>query len=800
MKIYILFSIICSLMLSGCADDTIDNNTTSILPEGQGGVMFTITAPEMPAITRTTSNTETLLDGVSNYAIFFYSNSNGDITDTNDEHWELAQLFYDSNTGDVSSKQSFETYKSVPAGNYKVYVVANLHNKPQNIAGFKYSTIAELKENKMDWNDVTYTNSKKMMFGFFTKADDKPYDSNDKPNLDVTKLENQIDKDVRTYGVNLVNPTDYDAPVIEIKEGYIQAHLTAKLYRMASMVSVYFDTYNLTDNLSDAEKTKILIKDVRLINVPKSCYLWKNNIPTEFIENDIIEINEEISRKENFQDPGRNEFKDNSQFFNTIFYFFENRQGTTDNIDGDGGIANKTVKSNIKPHATYLELRAEIDGVTRIYRCALGEDGYTYLDADGNKALNSDGTPIIKSDIVYNNYNVTRNRHYKVYFTFTQEGCTKDVAGSWRIELDDFKIVQNGYDIQFQNGENIITTTSWEITSYPDWAEVSATSGTGDIKFSYSPKSSLKEKKTYEGNITLKYIDYYYGYDIQKDIPISYVIDKEFGTNVYFNKDAVAELSKIYTGTPPKDNRYENTYQYFAYTSGKIALFLETETTNKVEDFSIGTSTITIKDGRTEFTPEDIDGKNVIVVTMVTSNTENAFYKFNIYAKGFVPKENITIVKNATLDLGNSTLLTDLANEETGTNGVTTKKENGNGCQSHSETDPLLPSVKIGDTASNDLTYYHMKGPGYGKVIFTLEEAKTVNIVARPRYDGSQTAGLRILDNNGNELQKQYSKVEHGSETYGAANKVYSFDLGAGTYTLESISEMFVYCITLSNN
>ena len=71
------------------------------------------------------------------------------------------------------------------------------------------------------------------------------------------------------------------------------------------------------------------------------------------------------------------------------------------------------------------------------------------------------------------------------------------------------------------------------------------------------------------------------------------------------------------------------------------------------------------------------------------------------------------------------------------------------GCQSHSETDPLLPSVKIGDTASNDLTYYHMKGPGYGKVIFTLEEAKTVNIVARPRYDGIQKAGLRILDDNG---------------------------------------------------
>ncbi len=120
------------------------------------------------------------------------------------------------------------------------------------------------------------------------------------------------------------------------------------------------------------------------------------------------------------------------------------------------------------------------------------------------------------------------------------------------------------------------------------------------------------------------------------------------------------------------------------------------------------------------------------------------------------------------------------------------------GCQSHSETDPLLPSVKIGDTASNDLTYYHMKGTGGGKVKFTLEEAKTVNIVARPRYDGSQKAGLRILDDNGNKLE-QYSKVEHGSETYGAANKVYSFDLGAGTYTLESISEMFVYCITLSN-
>ena len=118
------------------------------------------------------------------------------------------------------------------------------------------------------------------------------------------------------------------------------------------------------------------------------------------------------------------------------------------------------------------------------------------------------------------------------------------------------------------------------------------------------------------------------------------------------------------------------------------------------------------------------------------------------------------------------------------------------GCQSHSETDPLLPSVKIGDTASNDLTYYHMKGTGVEKVKFTLEEAKTVNIVARPRYDGSQKAGLRIFDDNGNKLE-QYSKVEHGSETYGAANKVYSFDLGAGTYTLESISEMFVYCITL---
>ncbi len=819
MKIF-LYTIVISISLffTCCTDEE------HVLSEkgnpSTGNVRFTIHTSDItlttPSTTRGISESEMDLDGIDRYQVLFY-----------DENGNFKYTFERINSNYVAGEttQSYETTYNVPVGRYKVYVIANLEN-PITVTttdgvttvstphGDDITTVDNLKKAKFDWystkDENTVEEHKRIMFGFFTKVEnDGGYEDNE-PNDDVTKLENDIDTDIREWGVNNVNPTDYDAPVIEITDDNIQAHLTAKVYRMASLISLYFDTYEMN------KEVKIVVHKISLKNIPKSCYLWSENTPSsdELLEDDIeiedfvINKDIEIKRKtgtigtDGF-DTGRNEYVNNNQIMPYFFYLFENRQGL-DKDNTDGSVKYKLLTN--KPQATYLEIEAthSVNGENErkvTYRYPIGEDGRTYITGEGDsKALN------YYENIHFNNYNITRNRHYKVYLTLKNNGIaggtTDDVT--WRIVMDDSHsfVPYTSYNPKEQTAALLdidadaiykldswkIKAKSWKPSDNKDWLNISidgtsytdaatGVSGTGDVKINYqttdgdpnvSRKVNLgvyKEDNTEVKSFAIKQVKLDgYAKSHKDETMISYTDFVEF-----------QETLKIWI-TAPDNSTNVSTGNCF------------TENNLQLESFIVGEKASTTTGDEIQYT-----------INFKPQDKENGYKILKLYSEGYLPKE-IKIYRNAPLTIKDPVAEAVFENKNikniTDTKFKLVKDAEDTGSQYVTSVAPYIPSIIVDKNETKTTTSYpycfNIKNNNT-YIEFTFDRERTLNVVGRGRYEsGNGYEIFKVVDGTETSIQKVSMPPSNHIRNY-------TTTLDAGTYRIKKTSgEIYLYYLALN--
>lgn len=376
MKRYIdilLALLLCVLLFQSCADEEI---IASGEKEGNASVTFTLKFSDLDIISPFSRSAGDAIEKMSDVCILFYDAATGNLI--ND------YTIYQS----LSEPKDRETFtRKIKSGSYKIYAVANMGNL---VGNEDVQTIDGLKSITLQWN-MEDSSRNNQMFGFFEES----------------QGDNVIDEAVGNLGLRQVTPTAYDAKSITV-EGAKTVY--AKLYRAASKITIAYDGKDLNDNIF------ITIKSVSLKRIPVSCGLWTNNKPSS---EEVIETGETLS----YGGEGlevKNDGTIKGGHNGEALYMFENRQGVNKTVTSqkqkDPGVVD-----NITKAGTYIEVQAHYanqnnaPGVATqfdiVYRYMLGED-----DFDKN---------------IFNNFNVTRNRHYKVTMIFSGSGKEKPV---WRVD------------------------------------------------------------------------------------------------------------------------------------------------------------------------------------------------------------------------------------------------------------------------------------------------------------------------------------------------------------------------------
>lgn len=131
-------------------------------------------------------------------------------------------------------KVTFSLPDRIPFGRYYIYAVANL-----DVTDAQVETPEQLKEISLNWNnDVRQNNA---MFGYFCSSGG-----------------------IRSQG--------FDAELLTVNKNDIQ--LWSWIRRCVSKVTVAFDGRRLNPNVT------IYLKSVQIKDVPKSCFLGKENVPS----------------------------------------------------------------------------------------------------------------------------------------------------------------------------------------------------------------------------------------------------------------------------------------------------------------------------------------------------------------------------------------------------------------------------------------------------------------------------------------------------------------------------------------
>lgn len=379
--------------LQACADDEIVS--TKVDTGKVASVTLALDFPEMEMVSPNERAAGDAIDAVNNVWALFYD-SNGDILKDDD-----GNILY-INSGDASSytekivegNQRMKFTKRLPAGDYKIYAVANVIDLTTNYKN-EIQTVEGLKAIKFIWNEKNVATNNQM-FGFFTPGS-------------TYGIENSIDSAISSNGLSNVAPTDHDAPTIAIAGA---TSISAKLYRLASKVTVAFDASNLQAN------TFITIKSIRLGNLPISCALWEENKPAA--KSDTVALTSNRDKLIPADLVVTNKGNDASTFTaDGALFLYENRQG----VNGSYKDQKDKMKDKM-PYGAFVEIEGEYNYETTlegshgkiIYRYMLGED----------------------LGKVFNNFNVTRNRNYKVTLVFNKS-AKENI--SWRIEYQEEKAI-----------------------------------------------------------------------------------------------------------------------------------------------------------------------------------------------------------------------------------------------------------------------------------------------------------------------------------------------------------------------
>lgn len=343
---------------------------------------------------------------------------------THKEHPEMSEEDENNKGGWTEGEQKRATFRleGLPFGRYKIYCVANMPVTSDMVKLSEGEKTYEDDEDKLlshslAWNPNNIA-ANDVMFGYFTVYDDK--------NLDMPLSRNH-------------------AEVVEINKTDIKLH--AWLKRAASKVTVAFDPSGLHQNVH------IYIHKVTIKDIPRTCFLGKNNKPVvedidkrhEVLLEDGETIYYNAQGEEVSTDPGSGE--DNHSLWMEInngqpvrgskhegtsqaLFFFENMQGDYENYT-EPGVPYARERYNKEPKAGWVHeylKRPELDWdkTPWDYDTKDSVKAGTYIEVEGyyesTNELNTTSGPIkyrfmLGKNTTYN-YNAQRNHHYKVTLKF----------------------------------------------------------------------------------------------------------------------------------------------------------------------------------------------------------------------------------------------------------------------------------------------------------------------------------------------------------------------------------------------
>lgn len=349
-----------------------------------------------------------------------------DKTLTHTDRPEMSEEDTKNKGGWTEGEQKRATFRleGLPFGRYKIYCVANMAVTPDMVKLSEGEKTYETDEDKLRscslaWNPNNIA-ANDAMFGYFTEFDEK--------NIDAPLGRNY-------------------AGVVEINRTDIKLH--AWLKRAASKVTVAFDGSGLRQNVS------IFIHKVTIKDIPRTCFLGKDNTPVakELKDRDavLIEDGETIYygiNGETDTNPGDGEAKhtswmqiDNGHPYggskheanSKALFFFENMQGDYEDKPADWDDEKPFNKEsyNKEPKAgwvhEYLKRPdADWDKTPWDYDTKDKILAGTYIEVEGyyesTNDLNTTKGPIkyrfmLGKNTTYN-YNAQRNHHYKVTLGF----------------------------------------------------------------------------------------------------------------------------------------------------------------------------------------------------------------------------------------------------------------------------------------------------------------------------------------------------------------------------------------------
>lgn len=511
--------------------------------------------------------------------------------------------------------QHAEFKLKLPYGVYRIYAVANMGNLAENDTyKNKISKVEDLKSISLSWNanDISANNQ---MFGYFTMQD----------------VASATDEKVV---INQASPT-----------------LHAWIKRATSKVTVAYDASGLNENIF------IYLKSVTIKDIPKECYLGKDNAVAETdrpgISNELISEGETIYYKgvtgaddENFEDwprvargnpyyyyteNGNNPADLNDAHTENInaLFFYENMQGDYENSqdkekynkqqDGNGdqkldepglpGDATYVLKDNVK-NGTFIEVEAYYYNLSDV-NVSRGKIFYRFM---------------LGKNTTYN-YDAERNYHYKLTLKFN--GNANDV--DWHIEYkeDEGIYVPNPWYISYLYEQKTVLPLKvvGEMTGnlkaeiiQSDWFPYTRTTESGTADY-YSG-----DVMTYVGEYSQDFTDdtYNAGDDVIKG---SYVVGQPWNGFL-----SLRSLNPYYGGPLPDDLETEgwdyrdedvsqNNYSYWNYYKlGHNEYPINQDNNINREEYTV------TKDGNDSYTyniPMWTRNKNLIVTTGYTGNNVN---------------------------------------------------------------------------------------------------------------------------------------------------------------------------------
>ena len=365
-------------MIAGFASCIREQIETTVPSGEEGTVSIQVDyRPLESSLEGVTKSSGDLIRTIDNISVVAYNSADGKFAfskyfETSD--YALEEVASPSGTYAESKVYRASFNMVVPRGRYRIYAVVNMDRE---LAADERASEDALKSISLNWlttGDKACSPDNNKMFGFFT------------------------DK------ASTVIPSE--APELVVGTAKVSLHAWVK--RTVSKVTVAYDATELKDNIY------IYLKSVQILDIPKTCYLGKENVPAS--ADALIHEGEMLTYstsddKQNwpYVSKGNPVYQYDGGHTETAqaLYFFENNQGTGEKHNYHPGDA--AWDKDKKPYGTYIEVKGYYVNRTAdnssqgpiIYRFMLGKD--------------------VSSD-----FNAERSNHYKVTLKFRNDANDPD--------------------------------------------------------------------------------------------------------------------------------------------------------------------------------------------------------------------------------------------------------------------------------------------------------------------------------------------------------------------------------------